>query len=153
MKTGQIILLSRLGQLQDLDMKRSLKSNVTRLGVTAAVLAAAGLLSTAPASANSPQPTPAAVLSDRQIVHSLGSMRFIDDGDVFEICDWKKDSLGVVGKLWYKPAGGDWYVTEAKQAPDNGCTKMPHDVHWFGDWQMRLYWNGKELVRSESFAE
>lgn len=136
-------------------MNRSLKSSVKRLGAIAAVFVAAGLVSATPASADSPEPTSSSVLSDRQIAHARGSMRFIDSGDVFEICDWQADGAGVVGQLWYKPAlGGDWHVADSKQDPEGGgCTKMPSEVEIVGNYQMRLFWNGYELARSEVFRE
>jgi hypothetical protein len=98
--------------------------------------------------------TPAMAHENITISGSPGRMTFYDDGDVFEVCDTSVDSVGVVGKLYYKPLFGDWYVSETfTDGGDAGCDKSGHDVNNVGDYQMKLYWNMIEVAKSRVFNE
>ncbi|KPI25472.1 hypothetical protein OV320_6947 [Actinobacteria bacterium OV320] len=104
-----------------------------RIGVTIAAAFSAIVLSIAPAAA----------ITDITISAAQGKMTFHDDGDVFEVCDTKADGAAVLGRLYYKPIGGDWYVTdEEEDGGDADCDKMPHDINGVGSYQMKLYWLG-----------
>ncbi|MFF7310646.1 hypothetical protein [Streptomyces sp. NPDC008137] len=104
-----------------------------RIGVTVIAAASAMIVSIAPAAA----------ITDIKIAGNGGTFTFHDDGDVFEVCDTNADGAAVLGRLYYKPIGGDWYVTEEEEdGGDGGCDKMPHDVNGVGDYQMKLYWLG-----------
>ncbi|MGY3201464.1 hypothetical protein [Streptomyces sp. TE5632] len=90
--------------------------------------------------------------------YGQGSFYFKDNGDVFTVCDTKADGAGVIGKLWYKPIGGDWYVAASEDdGGDAGCDKFASDVGPVGDYQMKLYWTGvgyhKEIAKSRVFNE
>ncbi|MFD7688384.1 hypothetical protein [Streptomyces sp. NPDC059781] len=104
-----------------------------RIGVMVLAASSATILSIAPAAA----------ITDIKISAAQGSMTFHDDGDVFEVCDTNADGAGVLGRLYYKAIGGDWYVTDYEEdGGDAGCDKMPHDINGVGDYQMKLYWMG-----------
>ncbi|MFF4088517.1 hypothetical protein ACFYY9_16760 [Streptomyces nigra] len=120
-----------------------------RLGITAIAATSAVIFSATPALAH----------TNITIGTDQGRMTFIDDGDVFEVCDTKADGAGVVGKLWFNSyIGGDWYVeASGDDGGDDGCDKFAHNVEDTGEFQMRLYWTGpgydKEIARSRTFNE
>ncbi|MGA5203067.1 hypothetical protein [Streptomyces variegatus] len=104
-----------------------------RIGITCIAALTATVVSTAPAAAHTN-----IVISD-----NTGKMTFIDDGDVFEVCDTNADGAAVLGRLYYKAIGGDWYVSrEEEDGGDAGCDKFGNDINGVGDYQMKLYWLG-----------
>ncbi|MBL1086487.1 hypothetical protein JK359_31750 [Streptomyces actinomycinicus] len=104
--------------------------------------------------------SPASAYTDIEVTDSAhtGTFWFHDDGDTFTVCDTKVDGAGVLGRLYYKPLLGDWYVTDhASDGGDSGCGHFAHDVNGVGDYQMKLYWMGpgypKEIASSRVFNE
>lgn len=72
-----------------------------------------------------------------------GTMTFIDDGDVFKICDTKADGHGVWGELWFQPwIGSEDVVLTIDDGGDAGCDKAGYNVGNDGTYQMLLCWNG-----------
>ena len=77
-----------------------------------------------------------------------GYMAFIDDGDVFKVCDTKADGAGVTGYVWYKPwVGSGYWKTFANgdkcinDGGDKGCDKSGLNIGNDGNYQMKLCWN------------
>lgn len=71
-----------------------------------------------------------------------GTMTFIDDGDVFEICDTYADGSGVKGYIKYQPIlGSAGIVRTLDDGGDAGCDKLPFNVGNDGDYQMILCGN------------
>ncbi|MFF7232641.1 hypothetical protein [Streptomyces sioyaensis] len=104
-----------------------------RIGITCLTALTAMLISAAPAAAH----------TNIKISDITGSMTFIDDGDVFKICDTHADGAAVLGRLYYKSIGGDWHVSrEDADGGDRGCNKFEADVNGVGDYKMKLYWLG-----------
>ncbi|MFD7127343.1 MULTISPECIES: hypothetical protein [Streptomyces] len=66
------------------------------------------------------------VLGNKTLDIGSGTMTFIDDGDVFKICDTVKDGEGVYGALFYnsyvKPNGWD-RVMKVADGGDASCGK------------------------------
>lgn len=75
-----------------------LKSKLSRLALVGAG-AAALMVTMAPS---------AQAVTDKTIKlpHDRGYMKFIDDGDVFKVCDTKADGYGVTGTLFVRNASG-----------------------------------------------
>jgi hypothetical protein len=104
-----------------------------KIGVTLTAAASAMVLSIAPAAA----------YTNITINATHGSMTFFDNGDEFWVCDTSPDGAAVLGRLYYKPIGGDWYVSrEEEDGGDSGCDEFGNDVNGVGDYQMKLYWLG-----------
>ncbi|WP_393058966.1 hypothetical protein [Streptomyces sp. LN549] len=80
-----------------------------------------------------------------------GTMTFIDDGDVFQVCDTKADGHGVAGRLIDNTYNEKIYIDDGGDA---GCDKKGYDVGQSGSFQMQLSWNGGGGdVKSEWFNE
>ncbi|CAM5610698.1 hypothetical protein SALBM311S_05966 [Streptomyces alboniger] len=80
-----------------------------------------------------------------------GTMTFIDDGDVFKVCDTKADGYGVSGRLIDNNYNEKLYITDGGDAD---CGKKGYDVGQFGSYQMQLSWDGDGYdVKSEWFNE
>ncbi|MCT9142581.1 hypothetical protein [Streptomyces violarus] len=121
----------------------------TRIAVAGAAVATvfAGTTSTAQASDFS------TLDSDKKISlpGGRGTMTFIDDGDVFKVCDTKADGHGVSGRLIDNDYNEKLYITDGG---DSNCGKGGYDVGQFGSYQMQLSWNGDGYdVKSEWFNE
>lgn len=114
--------------------------------------AAAALIATAAA------PAQADVRESNKTIYlpnGRGKMVFIDDGDVFKICDTKADGHGVTGYLYKQGATGDPIIAfKESDGGDAGCDKRPYDVGQLANFQMHLFWNGGgRSVLSEWFNE
>ncbi|MBN0044221.1 hypothetical protein JS756_08885 [Streptomyces actuosus] len=112
------------------------RTKLTRLGTVAA--AATAMMVTAA--------TPAMATSNKTISlgHGRGYMKFIDDGDVFKICDTKKDGHGVTGTLWVRNLSG--LVSVAMRIDDGGdagCDKKGYNIGNLASYKMEICWNGK----------
>lgn len=85
-----------------------------------------------------------AMADDKTIsVSGRGTMTFIDDGDVFKVCDTKADGYGVTGELFYQPwIGDERLVLTVDDGGDAGCDKGGYNVGNDGTYRMRLCWNG-----------
>ncbi|MFC9684726.1 hypothetical protein [Streptomyces sp. NPDC056948] len=80
-----------------------------------------------------------------------GTMTFIDDGDMFKVCDTKADGHGVSGRLIDNNYNEKLYITDGG---DSNCGKKGYDVGQSGSYQMQLSWNGDGYdVKSEWFNE
>ncbi|MGW1491024.1 hypothetical protein [Streptomyces sp. NPDC002402] len=80
-----------------------------------------------------------------------GTMTFIDDGDMFQVCDTKADGHGVSGRLIDNSYNEKIYIEDGGDA---GCDKKGYDVGQSGSFQMQLSWNGDGYeVKSEWFNE
>ncbi|MFG2001197.1 hypothetical protein ACGFNU_18830 [Spirillospora sp. NPDC048911] len=85
-----------------------------------------------------------------------GTMTFIDDGDVFKICDTRADGHGVSGEVWFQPWIGDEdIVLSIDDGGDAGCDKKGYNVGNDGEYQMRLCWDGPNgtCIWSDEFNE
>jgi hypothetical protein len=92
-----------------------------------------------------------------------GYMAFIDDGDVFKVCDTKADGYGVTGRVWYDPWVGSGYwktfsngETFIDDGGDENCDKAGLNIGNDGNYQMVLYWNrlpDSSAVYSDWFNE
>ncbi|MFC7218838.1 hypothetical protein ACFQLX_11750 [Streptomyces polyrhachis] len=84
-----------------------------------------------------------ATLSNKTISIVEGSMTFIDDGDVFQICDNLADGKGVYGALWYNSyiyTDGYQRVMTLSDGGDSGCDKTPHNIGNGGSYVMTICW-------------
>ncbi|SCL69101.1 hypothetical protein GA0070606_4976 [Micromonospora citrea] len=84
-----------------------------------------------------------------------GTMTFIDDGDMFQVCDTRADGHGVTGELFYR----SWLeptsrrVLTVDDGGDSGCDKSGYNVGNDGYYQMRLCWNGWDPIVSCQWSE
>ncbi|MER5772071.1 hypothetical protein [Streptomyces sp. NPDC001985] len=121
----------------------------TRTAVVGAAmaLAFAGTASTA-------QATEAGPLVSNKVISlpgGQGKMTFIDNGDMFEVCDTKADGHGVSGRLIDNNYNEKLYIEDGGDA---GCGKKGYNVGQLGSYQMQLSWNGGGPdVKSEWFNE
>ncbi|MGV9556531.1 hypothetical protein [Streptomyces sp. NPDC003401] len=123
-----------------------IKSTITRVAMVGAAAAALAVSLSAPAQA----------ASDKTInlPSGRGYMKFIDDGDVFQVCDTKADGYGVSGTLFVRNASGLVSVaTTVDDGGDSGCDKKGYNVGQLASYQMRVCWNGGGCVWSEWFNE
>jgi hypothetical protein len=123
-----------------------LKSWLTRLAVASGVVAATVVGAAAPAMA-----------ADSSIATERGYMLFIDDGDVFKVCDTMVDGHGVVGKLvrvniftWSHTT-----VLTVTDGGDSGCDKKGYNIgnEFLYEYQMELWWDGDKITESPLFDE
>jgi hypothetical protein len=81
--------------------------------------------------------------SNATISISEGSLKFIDDGDIFEICDTQADGDGVYGALYYNSyvyTDGYQRVMTLNDGGDAGCDKKGHDIGNGGTYVMTICW-------------
>ncbi|MFJ1734934.1 hypothetical protein [Streptomyces sp. NPDC088254] len=123
------------------------KSTFSRLALAGAG-AAAMMVTLAPS---------AQAASDKTITlpQGRGYMKFIDDGDVFQVCDTKADGHGVTGTLWVRNVGGVTSVaTTVDDGGNSGCDKKGYNIGQLASYRMELCWNGGGgCVFSEWFNE
>ncbi|MFJ8947022.1 hypothetical protein ACIRG4_27935 [Streptomyces sp. NPDC102395] len=123
------------------------KSTFSRLALAGAG-AAAMMVTLAPS---------AQAVSDKTITlpQGRGYMKFIDDGDVFQVCDTKADGHGVTGTLWVRNIGGVTSVaTTVDDGGNSGCDKKGYNIGQLASYRMELCWNGGGgCVFSEWFNE
>ncbi len=94
-----------------------------------------------------------ALADDKTVVlPNTGYIKFIDDGDVFVICDTEADGHGVTGSLIFRPLlGGTPYTLWREQdGGDAGCDKHPYNIGNDGTYWMKICWNGNTSYCRES---
>ncbi|MBC9714099.1 hypothetical protein H9Y04_16170 [Streptomyces sp. TRM66268-LWL] len=84
--------------------------------------------------------SPALADTNRTITSSHGKFTFIDDGDMFEVCDTKADGFGVKGRLL--ESGTNDFVLTVEDGGDANCGKDGYNIGNLRDYQMWLTWNG-----------
>jgi hypothetical protein len=87
---------------------------------------------------------PAAAATNKTLVDSHGQFTFIDDGDVFQICDNKADGHGVTGQLLLR-SGVDGSISTVMTIDDGGddnCDKQGFNIGNWHDYKMIYWWNG-----------
>ncbi|MGW7364512.1 hypothetical protein ACWGI8_14060 [Streptomyces sp. NPDC054841] len=109
-----------------------MRRKLMRAAVVGSAVAAAVTFSTA-----------AAVAGDITISNSHGSMKYIDDGDMFQVCDTKADGYGMKGQL-ISIGAEDRAVLTVDDGGDAGCDKKGYNVgNGAGEvYKMALVWNG-----------
>lgn len=123
-----------------------------RLGAVAAAAAMASVAAISPAAAAS---------GDITITGpGRGLVEYIDDGDIFTVCDTNGgDGNGVVLKIWYRPAvtipgPGTFKVVKSQYDGDGGgCTTIGYDIENYGTFRFTLHWAGYEVARSRDFND
>ncbi|MFI9587651.1 hypothetical protein ACIHCQ_38925 [Streptomyces sp. NPDC052236] len=99
----------------------------------------------------------AVLVSNKTISNSHGKMTFIDDGDVFQVCDTKADGHGMTGELvQIYDAGANQVRLTVTDGGDSGCDKKGYNIgNQFNEqYEMWLSWNGGgATVKSERFNE
>lgn len=110
-----------------------------RSGAAAAALAAVALLAVSA--------SPASATSNKTISYGdRGYMEFIDDGDVFKLCDIRADGHGVDGYLMRRDGilGGNfqqlWVITNL--GGNGTCIKKAYNIGNSYDYQMQIWWRG-----------
>lgn len=112
------------------------KTWLTRLAVAAAMaMALVGLTA-----------APAAAATNKTLVDSHGQFTFIDDGDVFQICDNKADGHGVTGQLQLRSGvdGSLKTVMTINDGGDDGCDKQGFNIGNWHTYRMIYWWNGNK---------
>jgi hypothetical protein len=78
-----------------------------------------------------------AMAADITLTGYWGTMKFIDDGDVFQVCDTYADGQGVKGYIKYQPILGTAGIIETiDDGGDAGCDKKGVNIGNDGDYQM-----------------
>lgn len=113
-----------------------LKNQVTRLAVIAGS-AAALVLGTAGAS------SAADSYLYLEIDNNLyGTMRHIDNGDDFRVCDTRVDGHGVTGEVQYYSSNFGWVSMDSQSdGGDTGCDTFHENVKEGVQYRMKLCWN------------
>lgn len=90
--------------------------------------------------------TPAAAVENKTLVDSHGQFTFIDDGDVFKICDTKADGYGVTGQLQLRSGvdGSISTVMTIEDGGDDGCDKKGFNIGNWHTYRMIYWWNGNK---------
>ena len=76
--------------------------------------------------------------------YNRGVMHFVDDGDWFQICDYRADGFGVTGYLQFL-SEGIWRTNfKFTDGGDSGCGSKTHDIKAeYGDrYRMKICWDG-----------
>ncbi len=110
------------------------KTWITRVAVGSAMaLAMVGLTA-----------APAAAASNKTLDDSHGRFTFIDDGDVFKVCDDKADGHGVTGQLQLRSGvtGRLSTVMTINDGGDDGCDKQGFNIGNWHTYRMVYWWNG-----------
>ncbi|MFC4336019.1 hypothetical protein [Salininema proteolyticum] len=109
------------------------KSWITRLAIAGTAGLALVGMTAAPAMAG-----------DKTYKTDRGYFKFIDDGDMFKICDTKKDGHGVKGYLYLKDGmtGKVRKVMTIDDGGDKGCDKKGFNIGNFHQYRMVFIWNG-----------
>ncbi|MFE7108579.1 hypothetical protein ACFU98_05170 [Streptomyces sp. NPDC057575] len=116
--------------------------SLTRIALVGAGVATALTLTASPALAD----TNKTIYSPQ----SRGKMTYIDDGDMFEVCDTKADGYGMTGVV----EDVNHTILTITDGGDAGCDKDGYNVGQLNSVRMALYWNGGGgAVRSEYFNE
>jgi hypothetical protein len=112
------------------------KTWMTRIVLAGAMAMAMVGLMASPASAD-----------NKSLGDSHGSFTFIDDGDMFEICDEKADGHGVIGRLVLVKAGIDGsfnYVLILDDGGDAGCDKQGFNIGNLHSYRLEYWWEGNK---------
>lgn len=110
------------------------KSWLTRLALAGAMaLAMVGLIA-----------SPAAAVENKTLTDSHGAFTFIDDGDVFKICDNKADGHGVTGQLILRSGvdGSRETVLTINDGGDDGCDSQGFNIGNWHTYRMVYWWDG-----------
>ncbi|MFE7108582.1 hypothetical protein ACFU98_05155 [Streptomyces sp. NPDC057575] len=112
-------------------------NSFTRIAMAGAAVAAvlAGTASTA-------QAADVGVLDTNKVLYltdGRGKMTFIDDGDMFEVCDTRADGHGVEGQLVDDTQRVLLYVDDGGDA---GCDKKGYNIGNGTQYQMQFWWSG-----------
>ncbi|WP_393058969.1 hypothetical protein [Streptomyces sp. LN549] len=121
-------------------------TSFTRLAVAAAAAAVMAATASPAMAAES-----GALDTNKTLSNSHGHMTYIDDGDMFEVCDTKADGYGVEGQL-ISHKQTELYVNDGGDA---GCDKGGFNVGNSGPtYQMQFWWSGGGAVQySDWFDE
>ncbi|MGW6564486.1 hypothetical protein [Streptomyces sp. NPDC054975] len=84
--------------------------------------------------------TPALADTNKSIYYpsGRGSMTYIDDGDMFQVCDTKADGHGMVGMV----ENLNHTLITITDGGDAGCDKKGYNVGQMESVRMALSWNG-----------
>ncbi|MFF3323021.1 hypothetical protein [Streptomyces sp. NPDC002889] len=118
-------------------------NSFTRIAVAGAAVVAvfAGTASTAQA------------IENKTISNSHGKMTFIDDGDMFQVCDTKADGYGMTGQVIEMGLAERVKLT-VTDGGDAGCDKGGYDIGVTWSVKMALVWDGGgDWVYSHHFKE
>ncbi|WP_405646653.1 hypothetical protein [Streptomyces uncialis] len=110
-------------------------ARVATIGAAAAVMVG---LSASPSLALEPGED-FATLANKTISISEGSLKFIDDGDIFEICDNQADGKPIRGALFYNSywnADGYVRVKTFEDGGDAGCDRAGYNIGNSGSYSM-----------------
>ncbi|MBL3805964.1 MULTISPECIES: hypothetical protein [Streptomyces] len=89
------------------------------------------------------EPGEVGIMANKTISIPEGYLKFIDDGDVFEICDTNADGKGVYGELWYQPyvtPGSFSRIAKFSDGGDAGCDKKGVNIGNAGQYVMTICW-------------
>ncbi|MBJ7903474.1 hypothetical protein IF655_09190 [Streptomyces sp. DSM 110735] len=84
-----------------------------------------------------------AFAADKTVDIGYGHMTFIDDGDVFKICDDKADGKGVYGAVFYDSyltTSGYERVMTISDGGDSGCDSKGYNIGNSGDYTFVICW-------------
>lgn len=89
---------------------------------------------------------PAHAVENKTLVDSHGQFTFIDDGDVFKICDTNADGHGVTGQLQLRSGvdGSISTVMTINDGGDNDCDKQGFNIGNWHTYRMIYWWNGNK---------
>ncbi|MEV0241844.1 hypothetical protein AB0I06_18205 [Streptomyces sp. NPDC050674] len=91
--------------------------------------------------------------TNKTISNDHGYMTYIDDGDMFVVCDTKADGHGMTG-IVQNPKAIPLDKLVITDGGDAGCDKGGIDITNSSDYRMKLTWDGGGLsVYSEWFNE
>ncbi|MGW1491023.1 hypothetical protein [Streptomyces sp. NPDC002402] len=122
----------------------------SRIAVAGAAVATvfAGTVSTAQAADTTILDT------NKTISNSHGKMTYIDDGDMFEVCDTNADGHGMTGMVEKLVGSAPKTVLTVTDGGDAGCDKGGYNVGQLESIRMALTWDGGGgTVRSGYFNE
>ncbi|MGW1491022.1 hypothetical protein [Streptomyces sp. NPDC002402] len=89
--------------------------------------------------------------TNKTISNGHGKMTYIDDGDMFEVCDTKADGHGMTGQVLGWQGRVKLTVTDGGDA---GCDKGGYNVGQVESVKMALVWDGGgDWVYSYDFTE
>ncbi|MFB7091547.1 hypothetical protein [Streptomyces sp. NPDC056296] len=122
---------------------------LTRLAVAGSAVAAVLAGTAAPAMAGDAQ----VLDTNKTISNDHGYMTYLDNGDMFVVCDTKADGYGMTG-IVQTPKAIPLDKLKITDGGDAGCDKDGIDVTNSSDYRMKLTWDGGGLsVYSAWFNE
>jgi hypothetical protein len=117
------------------------RSKLARMTTVSAATATMLVASACPAIAV--QADDVGTLANKTIEISQGKMTFIDDGDVFQICDTSRDGQSVYGAVFYDSyigTGGFKRVMTTEDGGDAGCDKKGYNIGNGGSYTFVICW-------------